>query len=377
MSSWRRLVSATLLVLLTLSSRAEAHKASDSYLFLETKTGGASGRWDIALRDLDDAIGIDRNADRQVTWGELQAAESQIKGYARASLTATSAAGRCSTTFGRMAAVVHSDGTYAALDVAFTCPGAAESLRLRYDLLFAIDAQHRGVVRTSAAAPPILLTKSSREAEVSLRATGGLAAFWAMVRVGMDHILHGYDHLLFLTALLLPSALRRESGRWVAVATFPAVLRDVLRVVTAFTIAHSLTLGLSAAHLVSLPSRFVESAIAFSVVLAALNNLFPLVRSERWLAAFCLGLLHGFGFAATLSDIDLSPATFVRTLFGFNLGVEIGQLGVVLLLLPIIYGLRGSRRYQRLGLPLGSAAVLLISSVWLVERAFNLRIISS
>jgi hypothetical protein len=376
MKRLRRLAWATLLALLCLSSSAAAHKASDSYLFIESQSGGASGRWDIALRDLNDAIGLDQNADGQVTWGELSAAEPRILAYARASLHATSPAGDCSLGFGRMAAVVHSDGTYAALQLAFACPGASSTLRLHYDLLFAIDAQHRGVIRTSAAAPPIVLTKSRRETELTLHSGSGLAAFWAMVRVGTEHILHGYDHLLFLTALLLPSALRRESGRWVAVAAFPAAARDVLRVVTAFTLAHSLTLGLSAAHLVSLPSRFVESAIALSVVLAALNNLFPLVRSERWLAAFCLGLLHGFGFAATLSDIDLSPLSFARTLFGFNLGVEIGQLGVVLLLLPLIYGLRRSLRYRRIGLPVCSAVVVLVSCVWFVERAFNLRIIS-
>jgi HupE / UreJ protein len=376
MKSLGLLVWATLLGLLCFSSSAAAHKASDSYLFIEQKTGGASGRWDIALRDLNDAIGLDRDSDGQVTWGEVQSAEPRIEAYARASLLATSPTGRCDLSFGRMAVVAHSDGTYAALDVTFACPGDARALRLHYDLLFAIDAQHRGVIRTSAAAPPIVVTKSRREAELTLQPAGGFAAFWAMLRIGTEHILHGYDHLLFLTALLLPSALRRESGRWVAVAAFPAALRDVLRVVTAFTVAHSLTLGLSAAHLVSLPSRFVESAIAFSVVLAALNNLFPLVRSERWLAAFCLGLLHGFGFAATLTDIDLSPASFARTLFGFNLGVEIGQLGVVLLLLPLIYGFRRSLRYQRIGLPLGSAAVFLVACVWLVERAFNLRIIS-
>jgi hypothetical protein len=371
-----RLLWAILLAWLSLSAPAWAHKASDSYLFLDPTAHGASGRWDIALRDLNDALGLDRNGDGQLTWGELRAAESRIDDYARASLHATSASGPCQTRVGALSAITHSDGTYAALELALECPGAAPSLRLRYDLLFPLDAQHRGVVRTSDARSPIVLTKARREAQLSLTAESAISALLSTIRLGTEHILHGYDHLLFLLALLLPSALRREAGRWVAAAGFKWVLRDVLRVVTAFTVAHSLTLGLSAAQLVVLPSRFVESAIAFSVVLAAGNNLYPVVRSERWLVAFALGLLHGFGFAATLSDIGLSTASFARTLLGFNLGVEVGQIAIVVLLLPLIYGLRGSRAYRRLGLPLSSAAVLAIASVWLVERAFDLRIIS-
>ncbi|MES1177380.1 MAG: HupE/UreJ family protein, partial [Myxococcales bacterium] len=154
-----------------------------------------------------------------------------------------------------------------------------------------------------------------------------------------------------------------------------SVLSDVLRTVTAFTIAHSLTLALSAAHWVVLPSRFVESAIAASIILAALNNLFPVLDADRSLA-FGLGLLHGFGFAAVLADVGLSGQSFVRTLFGFNLGVEIGQLAVVGAMLPVLHLLRGSRHYPKLGLPIASTVVMLVACVWLVERAFNLRIIS-
>lgn len=371
---WRLLLS-LLALLSTLAVHAEAHKASDSYLFLSLRPGGAGGRWDIALRDLNDAIGVDADGSGEVTWGELQAAAAGIRAYAEARLHARSEAGSCQLRLGHLAVMRHSDGSYAALDVDLNCPTGVAAFSLRYDLLFELDAQHRGILRLGNAAAPTVFTKASRSVDVKLDSRA-LQAFSAMVRLGTEHILHGYDHLLFLMALLLPCALRREGGAWRRVSDPRSVVRDVLQVVTAFTLAHSITLGLSAAHLLTLPTRLIESGIALSVVVAAFDNLYPLMGRERWAGAFALGLLHGFGFAATLADAGLSTAAFLRSLFGFNLGVELGQLGVVTLLLPLIYWLSRSRRYPRLLLPLGSAAVMLIATTWLLERAFDLRIIS-
>jgi hypothetical protein len=364
------------LALLLIGSAASAHKPSDSYLKLRSDENGVSGRWDIALRDLDDVLDLDQNADREVTWGELRRAAPRIETYARASLTASNAGGPCRVSFGEIAVIAHSDGSYAALPLRFGCTGRADRLRLHYQLLFDRDAQHRGVVQLEdGAAAPIVLTKSRRELALEL-APAPHSSLLALLRLGIEHICQGYDHLLFLLALLLPAVLRRDGDRWLPAEDFRTSLSDIARIVTAFTLAHSLTLGLAAAGWIALSPRFVESAIALSVVLAALNNLFPLVKSERWLAAFSLGLLHGFGFAATLADAGTSGSSFGRTLLGFNLGVELGQLAVVLLLLPILFGLRRSPRYPRLGLGLGSSAVLLVSAIWLVERAFDVRIIS-
>jgi hydrogenase/urease accessory protein HupE len=172
---------------------------------------------------------------------------------------------------------------------------------------------------------------------------------------GIMHILTGYDHLLFITALVLGAA------------TFG----DLIKVVTAFTLAHSITLSLAALGIVSLPSRWVESAIALSVVLAALNNLFPVVASGRWIAAFGFGLLHGFGFASALSDLGLPTGALALSLAGFNVGVELGQLAIVAVFLPLAFVLRGTWTYRRVILAGGSAAIAAIAGVWLVERAFD------
>ena len=147
------------------------------------------------------------------------------------------------------------------------------------------------------------------------------------------------------------------------------------KVVTAFTLAHSVTLTLATLGLVSLPSRLVESAIACSVVLAALNNVWPIVRQRLWLLAFGFGLLHGLGFAGALLDLGLPAHAMVVPLLAFNLGVELGQLAIVALLLPLIFALRETSLYPRLMLRAGSSAIAVLGGLWLVERAFDLRLL--
>jgi len=122
---------------------------------------------------------------------------------------------------------------------------------------------------------------------------------------------------------------------------------------------------------VSPDARWIESGIALSVLLAALNNVFPVVRHGRWVAAFGFGLIHGFGFASALKDLGLPTGSLVLSLFGFNVGVEIGQLAIVALFLPIAFCLRGTWAYRRAILAGGSIAIAAIAGVWLIERAFN------
>ena len=177
---------------------------------------------------------------------------------------------------------------------------------------------------------------------------------------------------LQLTCMLLPAVLRREHGRWHATGRFRDAFVEVAGIVTAFTLAHSLTLALAALGFVNPPSRLVESAIAATVVIAALNNLYPLVPTRRWTLAFALGLIHGFGFAGVLGDLGLPQTALLPALAGFNLGVETGQLVIVCAFLPLAWGLRTTSLYRRAILAGGSVAVVAIASVWLLQRSLNL-----
>jgi hypothetical protein len=204
---------------------------------------------------------------------------------------------------------------------------------------------------------------------------GAAQGFLAFVQHGIWHIWIGYDHILFLLSLLLPAVLVWREHAWRAVAAPRAALTDVLRIVTAFTLAHSVTLSLAALGLVALPSRWVESAIALSVLLAALNNLRPITHGRRWAAAFGFGLVHGFGFATVLGDLGLQSGALAASLVGFNLGVEIGQLAIVAAFLPLAWAVRRSWFYRRVVMLGGSSLIMLVAAIWLGERLFDLRLL--
>ena len=372
---WRRLL---LSVLLLIGAPVLAHKASDSYLVLNTQGQHVAGQWDIALRDIDFAIGLDADGNGEITWGELRARHTEVAAWALTALT-LERGGACPLQVAQNQVDEHTDGAYAVLKLAGTCPSAEGELGVNYRLLFDQDALHRGLLRvdldgvthSAIMAPEAALQRFSAE-KPSL-----LAQFGQFFVQGVWHIWIGFDHILFLLSLLLPVVLVREAGRWRGVGRFGEALREVLWVVTSFTVAHSITLSLAALGLVSLPSRLVESAIAFSVVLAALNNLKPVVNQRRWLIAFVFGLIHGFGFASVLADLGLPADALVLSLVGFNVGVEAGQLAIVAAFLPVAFWLRNTGLYRQGVFVGGSLLTLLIALVWLAERVLDLKLFGS
>ncbi|SFL49830.1 HupE / UreJ protein [Rugamonas rubra] len=362
-----------LLLLCCLAPPAHAHKPSDSYLSLTVDGTHIDGQWNIALRDLDFAIGLDGDGDGRLTWDEIRAHHPAIAAYALRHLTLASAQGACTVAVVEQLIDRHTDGAYSVLRLRADCPGAITALSVGYRLFAELDPQHKGLLRlvhdgrTSSA---ILDPEHARQT-LSLAAPDRLGQFAAYVKNGVWHIWIGYDHILFLLSLLLPAVLAAPGA---PAASLRAAFVDVLKVVSAFTLAHSLTLTLAGLQLVALPSRWVESAIAASVLLAALNNLLPLFRGRRPLAAFAFGLIHGFGFASVLGDLGLARASLLSSLLGFNLGVEAGQLCIVALFLPLAFALRATRLYRGV-FSGGSAAIALLATVWLVERAFDLRLL--
>ncbi|RUM65400.1 MAG: HupE/UreJ family protein, partial [Sulfurospirillum sp.] len=202
------------------------------------------------------------------------------------------------------------------------------------------------------------------------------SAFKNFLVEGIWHIWIGYDHILFLMMLLIPSVYYYRDGRPLPRRRFRDVLIEVLKVVTGFSVAHSITLGLSVGDVVHLNSQFVEVAIALSVLFTAVNNLYPMITRHAWIMAFMFGLIHGFGFANVLHDLIIKNSQdFLAMLFGFNLGVEIGQLAIVAAVLPLLYLLEKTTFYKRFILYGFSALTAVIAALWAVERAFNLSIL--
>ena len=364
-----------LLALMTVCgiSEAWAHKPSDSYLSLTVHQERIEGQWDIALRDLDEAVGLDHNDDGAISWGEVRAKQHEVSTYAFSRLTLTSSGVVCPARPTEQLIDHHTDGAYAVLRFTAVCPMPIQRLSAEYRLLVDVDALHKGLLRLSYGTTTVAGV-FSREAPTQVFALQP-PSVWTQVRQyvreGVWHIWLGYDHLLFLLALLLPAVLRRIGDGWEPVPSFRSAVGEVVAIVTAFTLAHSITLSLATLGVVALPSRLVESAIAGSVLLAGLANLYPTVARRRWLVAFGFGLVHGFGFAGVLADLGLPQGSLVLSLLSFNLGVEIGQLAVVSLFLPVAFGLRKSWSYQSFVLRGGSIAVMVLALVWFIERAFD------
>ena len=359
---------------------AQAHKPSDSYLSLTVHGQQIEGQWDIALRDLDFAISLDGNGDGALTWDEIRARHAAIAAYALQRLQIASDRGACPLQAVEQLIDKHTDGAYNVLRFQATCPGTAPaSVTIGYTLFADLDPQHKGLLKINSGGTTqtAIFDPDSPRQTLSLAAPDRLAQFGAYVKHGIWHIWIGYDHILFLLSLLLPAVLLpglREQQQ--QQQRLKAAFHDVLKVVTAFTLAHSITLSLASLSLVSLPSRWVESAIAASVILAALNNLLPLFRGKRPVAAFAFGLIHGFGFASVLRDLGLPQGSLLASLLGFNVGVEIGQLAIVAAFLPVAWLLRKTWLYRQV-LTIGSLAIAVVAAVWLVERLADIKLISA
>lgn len=357
------------------TASVHAHKPSDSYLALSVQGERVAGQWDIALRDLDFAIGLDADSDGKITWGEVKAKHQEIGAYAMARLAVAADGAACPAMITVHLIDNHSDGAYAVLRFAAACPRVPDELQVIYRLFFDIDPQHKGLLRLEAGGETrtAIFSPETAQQTFKLARQSPWKQFLDYLATGVEHIWKGYDHILFLLSLLLPAVVVRDKKRWVPSDGFRAAFIDVLKIVTAFTVAHSITLSLATLQVVSLPARISESAIAMSVVLAALNNLFPIVGGKRWLVAFCFGLIHGFGFANVLTDLGLPRGVLALALVGFNLGVEAGQIALVAVFLPVAYLLRRTWLYRSLVLVGGSSAIVAVAALWFVERALNLK----
>ncbi len=370
------------LVLATASLPAWAHKPSDSYLTLNVQGKQVSGQWDIALRDLDMAVGLDADGNGELTWDEVKARHPAVSAYALSRLKLAVKDGaslaQCKLAVTEQLIDDHSDGAYAVLRLAADCPREIDTIDIDYRLLFDIDPQHKGLLRLGyqGATSTAIFTPDAPHQALAVAGSSRWTQFSDYVKHGVWHIWIGFDHILFLLSLLLPAVLIFDRGRWQGGASFKAAFIDVLKIVTAFTLAHSITLSLAVLGVLSVPSRVVESAIALSVVLAALNNIWPLFQRRRAVAAFAFGLIHGFGFASVLLDLGLPAASLLLSLVGFNVGVELGQLTIVAIFLPLAYLARKTAFYRKIVLVGGSAVIFAIALVWLIERLLDLKIIT-
>lgn len=361
----------TVLILLCLAGNVSAHQMSTGYLNLNTSeqqdnTGQIQLRW----FDLDNAIGLDANSDGQLLWGEVLQRQNALINFLQQNLTFVATEQSCELNFSPLLQIdEHFNEGYLAADFSWTCLDNTSPLTVSYSGIFQQDSDHKLLINAQGALgfASGVIKNANGSFFIDLQQTSMWQTFSLYVYQGVLHIFMGIDHILFLIALLLTCALSRENQRWVAKVDNKSIFKTTAWIVTAFTLAHSLTLTATAMDWITPSSQWVELGIAVSVLLTALNNIWPFVLRLGWIT-FAFGLLHGMGFAGVLGELGLAKDQKLISVLSFNVGVELGQLMILMIALPLLIMASKRNWYQHYGVKFCSASIALVALSWSIQR---------
>ena len=363
----------TFIIAVLCSQASNAHQTSTAYLFGDLNSrGGINAELQVRLFDLERAVGLDNDNNGELTWGEALSNVEAVEQYLVDALKFTRNQQQCATSFnGAWQLDTHFNEPYLLVPLSAQC-GLQGELQVNYSGFFSIDTEHKVLLSFSSAEQNFSRVISDGSRQLSLDTINGnaWATFNEFVKQGAIHIWIGLDHILFLISLLLATVfgLEKPGNR---LMKKPTSLREtgwkIFGVATTFTIAHSITLALTAINVIELSSAWVEVGIAISVLAAALNNIYPLVR-KLTLVTFAFGLLHGMGFAGVLGELGLPSDQKLLSILAFNLGVEFGQLVIILAALPLMFLIQKNNWKPRFCLVAGSSIIALISILWIIQR---------
>jgi hypothetical protein len=393
MSLLRQLCHALLFTLL-LPLTAAAHQSGNSYLRISSTETGVSVQIDFAVRDLNSLLQIPPAQQKEIRRHELEELRDRLAALVGESLTLEADGDPLSLTFQSQEVTVHNDGLYVRqTHTTAALPSSAAYLLVRYGFFNEEEKVARAFLKLNSGPLESTSVLDPRHAvqRLPLREIALAEALWTYAREGALHIWSGPDHLLFLLCLLLPglglaaargAALSSESiasnapaASATSASSADSGLRAVgiyaLKVVTAFTLSHSITLAAAALDWITLPDKLIESAIAASIIASALLNLRGGEGRQSWKLALGFGLIHGMGFANGLRELGLSSSHFIETLVAFNLGVEFGQLVVVLVAGLLLWPVLSNESVVKLIQRWGSIGILLMACVWLAERVLG------
>jgi hypothetical protein len=351
-------------------------------MFLRLHGDSMAVRLELFVPDLERALKLGWNANVRPSDDDVRARLAMIRAYAESHFALGPATSRISATYRGFSFRRAETGDYLLLE--YLVPKAVPTLLpITLTPFFELDDGYRNMVvvehdwntATFSNEGQVSLIMSPDEPTQILDRSHSAVwrGFVALIRLGVWHIWIGLDHILFLVALVLPSVLSRENGQWRPSPNFRRSLWKIVKIVTFFTIAHSVTLSLAALDVVHLPSRLIETIIAISIAAAALHNLWQVSRVSEAMIAFVFGLFHGFGFATVLGELSLGTDHLVLSLLGFNLGVEIGQIAIIAAIFPLLYFVRRVRVYQ-FAMRASSIVLIAIGILWASERAIGFNV---
>jgi hypothetical protein len=362
---------------------AWGHATGENYVWLNAQATHLEGRFAIRLDDLRNKLHVDLATDYDLASQQVNETSATVQQYIQRHFAIIANGQKLPITFTKTE-LFKADklGHFAQYHYRTPDGEIPDQLTIRNDLLFEDDPFHRSLLlieyddrtgqKYGGEFTAMVFSPSNHEQKLDFTDIRGLLPIRDFVWQGALHIWIGIDHILFLVALLLPAVLVRRDSTWEPVGDFRSALWHILKVVTVFTLAHSITLSLAALEIVQLPSRLVESTIALSIILVALNNIFPLFRKGILLIVFLFGLFHGLGFATVMGQLPFRMTDLVSVLVAFNVGVEIGQIVVVAGIFLVILWLC-KRKFYPTAVPVyGSAVLCVVAGYWFIQRALGL-----
>ncbi len=370
-------------LVLLIPGNALAHALGEDYVVVRFLEDAIEGHFEIHVDDLTAKLALDLEAGEGRALESVEATAARVEAYLVENVSFAPEGGDAYPfTFTHRDVILLPQGTFAQYHFRISTGPMPDRLDIRHAMFFEGDRLHRGLVlveynaKTETTYPgeytAMVFGPSNQEQTLDLTDIPSLMGPRDMIPQGIWHIWIGIDHILFLLALMLTTVLVRDQGSWQPVDGFKRAFFNLIKIITVFTIAHSVTLVLAALDFVVLPSRLVESIIALSIVLVALNNIFGIVRDGSLLVVLGLGLFHGLGFASVMGHLPFRMVDLLGIVIGFNIGVEIGQVAIVAALFPILFLLRTTRFYQPMVLRAGSVVLAVIAGWWFIERAFGL-----
>ena len=362
-----------LLFLLFVASLLKADILKENFITFDINHTSPTLLLDFESDNLEKFIALDDSKNGIISWKELKAHEARIKQYILGHIHILSDDKPCPMKVTGFQVYRRVHQSYIKLPISLDCEIPKHSINLAYDLFFNVDKDQKAFVKLSKSASTQIMSSRKPMLNITLEEPSLWQSFQNFLIEGIWHIWIGFDHILFLLMLIIPSVYHHKS--YLPRKRFSTTLKEIIKITTAFTLAHSITLALSVTEIITLNTIYVEVAIALSVLFTALNNLWNFSHARPWMLAFVFGLIHGFGFANVLHELIDKKEGFASMLVGFNIGVELGQLAIVLALLPLMFYLRKSWFYRQFIMIGFSTFTAIIALLWVIERGLNLSIL--